>query len=279
MGLRESLKLRVEGRVDPFYFRSSTEHLFACWHAPLPGRRRGCAVLLSYPLTQEYIRAHRNYRLLACRLASAGLPVLRFDFSGCGDSTGRLNRATVSQWVADLACATEELKRRSGDGVVCLMGLRFGATLAMLAAAERTDIDGLVLWDPIVNGQAYVKDLIGAHEHWLRYADAKPRVRSEDEGLTEIMGFPFGDRLLDDLSRLDLMSMPGRLDARRTLLIESTDQPSTGRALAEHLTRAGRACTYRHIPGPPVWKVIANRGLVAHDVMQSAVSWLGEAQA
>jgi pimeloyl-ACP methyl ester carboxylesterase len=43
---------------------------------------------------------------------------------------------------------------------VTLLGLRFGATVASLAAERFTDIDRLVLWAPIVDGERYMQELL-----------------------------------------------------------------------------------------------------------------------
>jgi hypothetical protein len=48
----------------------------------------GAAVLLCNPFGQEAIRCHRAFRLLSARLASSGIPSLRFDYFGTGDSPG-----------------------------------------------------------------------------------------------------------------------------------------------------------------------------------------------
>jgi hypothetical protein len=53
------------------------------WLHPAPGRR---GVVLCNAWGQEALCAHRSWRLLAMDLAAAGLPTLRFDYPGTGDS-------------------------------------------------------------------------------------------------------------------------------------------------------------------------------------------------
>jgi hypothetical protein len=43
---------------------------------------------------------------------------------------------------------------------VGLLGLRFGASVAGIAAARRTDITTLILWAPIIDGERYVQELL-----------------------------------------------------------------------------------------------------------------------
>ena len=54
------------------------------------------------PLGHEYIRAHRTFNQLAAGLARAGFPVLRFDYSGTGDSSGADEMGSVKRWMADV---------------------------------------------------------------------------------------------------------------------------------------------------------------------------------
>ena len=101
-------------------------------------------------------------------LAGQGCHVLRFDYFGCGDSGGDGEQATIDQSLSDLSAAVEELKDTSGVPKVSLVGLRMGAMLAALTASRRQDIDRIVLWDPVLDGGAYLDALRELHASWLR---------------------------------------------------------------------------------------------------------------
>jgi exosortase A-associated hydrolase 2 len=93
---------------------------------------------------------------LARAVAAAGLPALRFDCSGCGDSEGEFVDATVESRLEDIATAVAFLRERAGGGRVALLGLRLGATLAALAAERISDCAGLALIEPIADARAYL---------------------------------------------------------------------------------------------------------------------------
>ena len=131
------------------------------------------AVVICQPLGHEYIRAHRSLRNLATRLSQGGLHVLRFDYFGCGDSAGDLKDATFERWRTDVATAIDELKDMSGATRVSVVGVRFGATLALLATASRRDIDTAVLWDPVESGAVYIEELANLQQRWLA---SRPRL-------------------------------------------------------------------------------------------------------
>lgn len=130
--------------MNAFFFGPSARPLFGALHTP--DQKSGkTAVLLCPAWGPEYMRSQRGLRLLAERLAAAGLETLRFDYSGTGDSAGHALDARLEHWFDDLALAATELRELSGARRLCLIGLRLGGLLAAHApalAAER-----LLLWD------------------------------------------------------------------------------------------------------------------------------------
>jgi pimeloyl-ACP methyl ester carboxylesterase len=117
--------------------------------AASPRLRRG--VLLLHPAGWEYVRAHRTMRLLASRLAAAGIDAFRFDYRGTGDSWGDDDETlTLEDWVRDAEEAAEELQALAGVARVSLVGLRAGARVALEVMARRTvPVDRVVLWDAL----------------------------------------------------------------------------------------------------------------------------------
>src|SRR6185312_15536152 len=135
----------------PIVFGSADDPLFGWFPAPrAPARRAG--VVICNPIGDDYVRAHRALRHLAERLQRAGFAVLRFDFGGTGDSVGDVGRAI------------DELRARSGVEEVCVAGLRLGATLAAVAAAERGDVAAVVLWSAYLDGRSYVDETTRLHK-------------------------------------------------------------------------------------------------------------------
>jgi pimeloyl-ACP methyl ester carboxylesterase len=82
-----------------------------------------------------------------------GLGLLRFDYSGCGQSEGRLEDGTISRWLEE----TLAIIRAETEGPQIILGSSMGGYLALLAAralaqsGEAARLAGLILVAPAVD--------------------------------------------------------------------------------------------------------------------------------
>lgn len=159
----------------PVQFGPPDRRMFGAFHQGSPGRAQALSVLLCNPFGQEAIRTHRLFRVLAERLASAGIDALRFDYFATGDSAGDDDEGELDGWRDDVLLAHRELLRLSSAQRVTWMGARLGAATAIRAAsrAERPTPD-LVLWDPVVDGAAYTQMLREKHVEALEVSFGIP---------------------------------------------------------------------------------------------------------
>lgn len=113
----------------------------------------GVAVILLSPGVKSRVAPHRLYNAMAARLADHGLTVLRFDFHGLGDSEGSVPEKLVAdlyaavqagRYVSDTHDAIDWLRQTRGVQQVILGGLCGGALTAVLAAATRPEVAGIV---------------------------------------------------------------------------------------------------------------------------------------
>lgn len=251
--------------------------LFGALHQPQRLRPRSTAVLLCNPFGEEASRAHRTYRVLATQLERAGYAALRFDYSGTGDSVGDSGAATVDAWVGDVASAAERLRTASGVARVTVVGLRFGATLAMLASARgEPRLRHLVLWDPVVEGAAYLRELIAQHRAYMRAEIGngwQDRLRiSADGAPAEALGAPIGAVLGAQIAAIDLAAVsPG---ADQVTVITTRVTPEIER-LRLHLPASTR---WLELAESPAWNTDAalNAMTVPMDVVQAVVARIEE---
>ena len=266
---------------EPFFFGAPDKPLFGFYQELPSGAFRNTGIVLCYPMGEEYNRFHRSFQQLADHLANTGFPVLRFDYHGCGDSGGESEEGTLRQWMDDISSAISEIRRRGRVKRVCLVGLRMGGTLAMLAGAKRGDIDGMVLLDPIVEGPGHLDELISWHKKMLRYAHVMETGRKKGSYPVEILGFPMTPSLLKELEDIDLLTV-NRKPAADMLVIESRMEEKDG-PLVAHLENMEANVAYNHAPFPELWERSdrfmiedVSRVIMPYQIIKSVVSWLSE---
>jgi len=251
----------------PVYFGVPGKQLFGCYHEPQSTTIRSTAVVICQPMGHEYIYCHRALRQLATKLCEVGFPVLRFDFYGCGDSAGDGDEGTVTQWLEDVSVAAAEVKSRAGVAQICLIGLRLGGALAFMAAAQRDDIAGLVLWDPVVLGTAYLSELLQLQSEALK----QRRKSNRNTAVAEIVGFGLPGGLREEVERLDLYSVSPNVHARM-LTLHTNDTVDC--VLARHLIAHAAKVEDQHIPAPKIWQpTVDGNLLVPNQPLRSIVAW------
>ena len=211
--------------MEPFYFSAGERKLFGTYHPPR-SHVRDEAVLVCPPLFGEYMRSHGCLRRLALSLAANGLHVLRFDYSGTGDSSETFTECSPELWCADIRSALHELQAISGVRRCRLLAVRFGAALALMATENRKDLERIALWDPLVNGKEYISQLQATHARLLAAHDAP---RTEDSPLPtegELVGFEVTDRLVDDVSSVRLPDWAAISSSRSSPLVIVASQDS-----------------------------------------------------
>lgn len=206
----ELVMLEHDGVVEaPTWFGPHERPLLAWFTYPRSKRVRG-AVVLCQPIAEEGNMAYRTFRALAQRLAAAGYLTMRFDYDGTGDSAGSFEDARRAEaWIASVTEAVSEA-RRWGTESVSLIGMRMGAMLAYLAAADGClGLKELVLWDPCVTGRGFLRELQLLHSVSLegrRTAPSgwveTPSYRFTPEAAAEIRALAIDGRApLDRLAR------------------------------------------------------------------------------
>ncbi|MGV7206254.1 hydrolase 1, exosortase A system-associated [Oxalobacteraceae bacterium A2-2] len=137
-------------------------------HLPATSGPRGVLVVTGGP--QYRVGSHRQFVLLARRLAQAGIPVLRFDYRGMGDSGGAMQG--YQHIGPDLDAALDAFFARvPALREVVLWGLCDGATAAALYAAGDHRVAGLVLLNPWVHTGSGLARATLRHYYWQRLLD------------------------------------------------------------------------------------------------------------
>ena len=172
------------------------------WYHPADGNR---AVLLCSAHGFEELCSRSTMRLLAGKLADAGMPVLRFDYPGTANSMGGDDDPKlVEVWRQSIKEAASWLMKQDGIDEIVVIGLRLGALLAVLEMNEIEGLCGLCLLAPALNGRHYTREaaiLAKIMEAAPSYADA-----TAHNDAIDVCGFCISKEAQSDLKALSLAS-------------------------------------------------------------------------
>ncbi len=154
------------------------------------GEPRG-AVLLAHCFTCS--RSLKITRHLSTGIEDGGFAVLRFDFTGLGESEGDFAETTVTTNIADIEAAAAFLSRR-GFSACAMVGHSLGGAATLLAAGNLPDVRAVVaVAAPF--GPEHVRHLFSESEIDRVFAQGRATVR--------IAGRPFeiSQSFFQDLER------------------------------------------------------------------------------
>jgi hypothetical protein len=107
-----------------------------------------CVAVLTNSGVIPRIGPHRMNVHLARRFAQMGIPSIRFDLSGLGDSRRSSSTLPVTQqWVADTRAAMDTAQLQFGCDRFFMVGFCSGAEVAHLVGLEDPRLRAAVLWD------------------------------------------------------------------------------------------------------------------------------------
>jgi exosortase A-associated hydrolase 1 len=144
--------------------------LYGVLSLPLQAQTRGVLMLVGG--AQYRAGSHRQFTLLARELASCGVPVLRFDYRGMGDSEG--TPRTFEHVGDDIRCAIDHFFQTvPGMTDLVLWGLCDGASAALLYARSDRRVSGLALLNPWVRTESGLAKTYLRHYYVSRLLDTE----------------------------------------------------------------------------------------------------------
>lgn len=164
--------------------------------------------------------AHRGMALLAADLATGGVPVLRYDRRGIGDSTGA-NRG-FEESAADIAAAIAAFRAAGVSRVVAFGNCDAASALALFHADAR--IDALILSNPWTGGGGGEDELPQAAAIRARYAE---RLRDPREWLRLLRGGVNLRKLAGGLLKVVKPTPPDGLVERMAAALHASGVPVT----------------------------------------------------
>lgn len=157
-------------------------------------------------------------------LTEMGMGVLRFDFTGLGNSEGDFSNTNFSSNVDDLVSAFDQLKKEYGAPEL-LIGHSLGGAAVLKAATLLSEVKAVVT----IGAPSDVKHLK------LTFAGHMDQINSEGEAEVELAGrkFKVKKQFIDDLNETNLLNEVSKL--RKALLVMHS--PSDASVSVEHASK------------------------------------------
>lgn len=246
---------------------------FGWLHRPASAETRMGVVLCS-PFGYEALGVHRGWREFAESLAARGMPTVRFDYPGTGDSSGNEeDPARLRAWIDSIKAAAAWLRAETGVTHVTLCGIRLGAALAALAAEELGNVENLVLLAPVIVGKSYIRELSLQHQSWLRAQIGLESACKDETAAVGAHGFRLYPDTLEHLTKIDLERCEAR-PARR-VLIHDLGESARVKRLAAHYEVLGAATQLQFHGGYGKFLLDPRFSVTPRDAFDDVLAWLG----
>lgn len=275
----------------PFFFAREDARLFGLLHSP-EGPAKPLAFVMSHPFGEEKLWSHRVFVSFARTLAQRGHAVLRFDYTGAGDSSGMTAQTSLASHRADLQAAIATLEQRIPTVQrIGLIGLRLGASFAALLAeaaeshtSPRLRGAPLVLWDPILDGDAYFQELLRSNLStqlavYGKVVDNREvlTARIRAGGTVNVDGYEIGRDLLDSCGASTLLTTETKRHNGPALVVQIAAMPAQKeRADLKALAASYPRGTLVRATEQPFWREIKPFYGRAAQLQELTLRWLDE---
>jgi exosortase A-associated hydrolase 2 len=212
---------------EPIFFENQGTRLFGIVHRPVE-ESNGQAFVFCHSFAEEKLWAHRVLVSYARDLAQQGYLVFRFDYRGYGDSEGEFVDCTLQSHIQDVRSAVEYVKQNFTDvDKINLLGHRLGASI-VLSGLDELMVNGcLVLWDPVVDGEKYIKEFLRSNLTTqlavygeVRETREKLIERMQNGELVNVEGYDLNEAQYDSLCGLNLLEVEADLAEMSVLIVQ-----------------------------------------------------------
>ncbi|WP_373235866.1 serine aminopeptidase domain-containing protein [Cohaesibacter celericrescens] len=221
----------------------------------------------------EDLCSRRFLSLLAGAISRAGLPVLQFDYPGCGDAIG--NHQTTNQlgsWLQAIDNAIDCLKAETGVSDVILIGFRLGALLGYSAASRHKDVAALALLAPPASGKSFMREQV-ALSRMIDSALEKSPMDDAFDGLS-VAGFRLSQQTVEQLKAFDPFGVTKDNKPPASIYLAARPGMAANEGLVDHMEQLGSAVTRTSFDGYDSLMCDPTANQIPLDVIQRCTEWI-----
>jgi alpha-beta hydrolase superfamily lysophospholipase len=153
---KSNLAKPIRAREEADFRDCGGEQVYCVLHrAPKPVAQ----ILLPGHFVTERPFAYALWVRWARYLAEQGISALRFDYRGCGESTGEFQRFTLSSWLDDCRAMYAFLEAQAPGVPMVLGGIGLGGLLASQLFQDGFG-SAMLLWSPSASGAGALRDTL-----------------------------------------------------------------------------------------------------------------------
>lgn len=199
----------------------------------LHGRLPGPLVISSHGMLSN--KEGTKHQLLADCLAADDVALLRFDYSGCGESEGELFEMSYTGRLEDLQ-ATMDWAFQAGAGALGLFGSSMGGAVSYLAAARDERVQAIATLGAVAHTEDMNARYPSALEAWA------------ERGYREDIHGASGQAFVDDALTHDVLACVGILRAP-VLVLHGERDGVIPVSDAHDIATAARSASLEIVPG------------------------------
>lgn len=248
----------------PFYFGEDGKQLMGWLHSSELSEPTGQCLIICPPLGIDYINCYRSMRYIADYFALSGIPTMRFDYHGTGDSSGSNVRGNrLPDWLNSIEQCRKTITNITGCSRVGLFGVRMGASMAAICA-ERSEYDFLILWAAVEKGKRYLREMKA-----LQRTSAFKVATNTD--VLEAGGFVYWPETAEEITKIDLSTLKPKVS---NALIIPRDDLLEKHSFEEGWLSSGLNVEQLSLDGSSEMLLDAHLSSVPHQSIIKIVNWV-----
>lgn len=248
----------------PFYFGSPEKPLLGWLHTTNAKQHFDTGIIICPPLAVEYMNSYRSLRYVADYFALAGIPALRFDYHGTGDSSGiEEDDNRLKSWLWSIEQAQQQLQTLTNCNKSGLFGFRIGATLAALSTQTQPS-EFLVCWAALNNGKKYIRE--------IKLIQKTGNIQSHtDDTLLQAGGMGYWEQTAKDISEINLAKITPKA---KNILVIPRDEQITDSELFDSWSKKGINVSQENYTGSTLMLVDSHLTKVPHETILNIIQWV-----
>jgi len=165
-----------------------------------------------HPLFDERKCSHRFSFQLSETFKQKGLILERFDYNGTGETEGIFGSVTMES-------LRNDLKTHVCNNKVCLIGVRFGASLAFdFCCASSGFVRNLILIAPVMTGADYV-DYLFRKQRIKDLITGGPADILKEHGFYNLEGYKTSEKFIEQIREFSLIKEADRFEVKNFVRI------------------------------------------------------------